>query len=782
MTQRRRITVEGAVQGVGFRPFVYRLARAAGLSGWVLNDSGGVTIEVEGNKACLEVFLQNFEQQVPPAAVLTRMVAIDIDAVGDEGFEIRHSAHGSKKTVLVQADLATCAECLLDIGQGRRQGYAFTNCTNCGPRFSILRALPYDRSQTTMASFEMCPTCQREYADPCDRRFHAQPNACPQCGPTLRLLDANGEAIVADDPIAAAAMNLGHGRILACKGLGGFHLMVDATNTKAVETLRERKHRPNKPFALMVGSLQMAGELAEVSPHAAAAMSAPSCPIMLLPRLPASVPRIPLASAVAPGLDTLGIMLPTTPLHHVLLAKVRVPLVATSGNLSEEPLCTSTAEALERLGAIADVFLTHDRSIVRPLDDSVAWIASAIHTHSGSHLQLIRRARGFAPLPLASRKVLPTVLAVGGQQKNSVALSVGTQILMSQHIGDLEHPKARQAFESTVVDLCDLYEAEPELLVCDLHPDYASTQWAESATAAGGRFAGVKRFGAQHHHAHLVSCLAEHDVEGPVLGLCWDGTGLGTDGTIWGGEALLGDAESFTRFATLQPFSLPGGSAAIREPRRIGLALAAAVGMADGVYADDVLDSRSKGDLLLLNMIRKDVNSPTTTSMGRLFDGIAALLGFIRGEQTFEAQAAMALECAARRGQASGVEIDLVPSLALIAAPENLLPNGPHSPGFVLDWRPFVADLISGKPDSEEAAFCFHLALANAAVAIARAAHAERVALTGGCFQNRLLLGTTVTALLAAGVQPLVHKMVPANDGGLAVGQLLIGAAASAKN
>jgi len=540
----RRIRIQGTVQGVGFRPWVYRLARRAGLVGSVRNDASGVTIEAFGGEAALEAFVQSLRSAPPPAAVIESLEQEPLPWRQADAFTIVPSRGGTERQVSIPPDLAVCDDCRREVADpgDRRYRYPFTNCTNCGPRFTITLDLPYDRPATTMAQFVMCPDCRQEYDDPGDRRFHAQPNACPDCGPSLSLWNSAGEELATgNEALRQAGRELAAGRIVAVKGLGGFHLMVDARDGEAVARLRRRKNRYDKPLALMVRDLGVARRLCEVPQAAADLLTSIEAPIVLLRRLEDTE----IAAEVAPGHPDLGVMLPYTPLHQLLLGEVEFPLVATSGNLSDEPICIDNREALARLGAIADLFLVHDRSIARHADDSVAWIVDGAPA-------LVRRARGYAPSPLSLEREAPTVLAVGGHLKNTVALNLGRNVLISQHIGDMETPQARDAFEAVIGDLLRMCAAEPVAVAHDLHPDYPSTGWAQAAVADGGSLAGVPLIAVQHHHAHLASCLAENRVKGPALGVIWDGTGYGTDGSVWGGEFLHGDAAGFERVAHLR--------------------------------------------------------------------------------------------------------------------------------------------------------------------------------------------------------------------------------------
>lgn len=754
-TARLKVEIQGAVQGVGFRPFVYRLATELALTGWVINDTRGVFIEVEGPHSSLEDLLTRLPAEKPPLAIIHTLQTSWLDPLGYAGFEIRHSDDHGAKTVLVLPDVATCDDCLTEVLAlaDRRHRYPFTNCTNCGPRFSIIQALPYDRPNTTMHHFALCATCRAEYENPLDRRFHAQPNACPVCGPGLALWAPDGEPLaIGDEALRRTVEALRAGQIVAVKGLGGFHLMVDAGNASAIARLRERKPRRDKPFALMVRDLEQAQALCDLPPGAESLLTSPQAPILLSRRRPAS--EIKVAANVAPGNPYLGLMLPYTPLHHLLLRAFDRPVVATSGNLSDEPICTDEREALQRLGHIADLFLVHDRPIARHVDDSVAWVVRG-------EARLLRRARGYAPLPLTLQRELPTILAVGAHLKNNVALSVGRSVFISQHIGDLETPEALEAFERVIADFLSLYEAHPVAIAHDLHPDYLSTRWAEGRVLDIGYSVPV-----QHHHAHLAACLAENDVEGVALGVTWDGTGYGSDGTVWGGEFLLGDAADFVRVAHLRPFRLPGGEVAVREPRRVALSLLWEIYGEAVLERDDLAPVRAFSPAerrLLAQMLERGLNSPLTTSAGRLFDGISALLN-LHQEMTFEGQAAMALEFVAD----SGVDDAYALPLTRGASP------------MVLDWQALIEavldDLGRGIAPGMIAAR-FHNGLVEAIVDVAQAIGQPQVALTGGCFQNRLLTERAARRLDEAGFQVLLHRRVPPNDGGISLGQIAVAAA-----
>jgi hydrogenase maturation protein HypF len=766
--ERLKIEIQGAVQGVGFRPFVYRLATELALHGWVINDTRGVFIELQGPRDDLEQFLTRLPDAKPPLAIINSVHSAWLEPADYERFEIRHSDAQGAKTVLVLPDVATCDDCLAEVldPEDRRQGYPFTNCTNCGPRFSIIQSLPYDRPNTTMRRFALCDRCRAEYENPLDRRFHAQPNACPVCGPRLALWSPGGETLAVDEEaLQRAVAALLAGQIVAVKGLGGFHLMVDARNTQAIARLRERKPRPHKALALMVGDLEQARDLCLLPSGAEEFLSSPQAPIVLLHRRPDAKTNV--AQNVAPGNPYLGLMLPYTPLHQLLMRALDWPLVATSGNLSDEPICTDQQEALERLGHIADLFLIHDRPIARHVDDSVAWIVRG-------EGRLLRRARGYAPLPLTLRRdlrrELPTILAVGAHLKNNVALSVGRSVFISQHIGDLETPQALEAFERVIADFLALYEAEPVAIAHDLHPDYLSTRWAEQGV--GSREVGSRELVAvQHHHAHLAACLAENGVDGPALGVTWDGTGYGTDGTVWGGEFLMGDAADFERVGSLRSFRLTGGEAAVREPRRVALGLLWELYGAAALERDDLAPVRAFDPAqrrLLGRMLERDVNSPLTTSAGRLFDGIAALLD-LRQEMTFEGQAAMELEFIADPGVKDAYPLPLTRG-------ERREADGP----IVLDWGALVEAVLEELRQGvapETIAARFHNALAQAIVDLARAIGQEQVALTGGCFQNRLLTERAAQGLEKAGFQALLHRQTPPNDGCISLGQIAVAAA-----
>ncbi|MGI8820616.1 MAG: carbamoyltransferase HypF [Chthoniobacterales bacterium] len=740
--ERARIVVRGAVQGVGFRPFVYRLATELELHGWILNSGSGVFIEVEGASGPLRQFLLRLNHERPPRASVQSSESSMLDPVGYHDFEIRESEAGGEKTALILPDIATCADCVREIfdPQNRRYGYAFTNCTNCGPRFSIIEALPYDRANTSMKTFTMCADCDREYHDPRDRRFHAQPNACFRCGPGLQLWDATGGLLASDGkPLRDAAEAVRRGEILALKGLGGFQLMVDATNEEAVARLRARKHREEKPLAVMVASLRDAQALGRISHLEERLLLSPEAPIVLIRR---DHPCL-IAPSVAPGNPNLGLILPYTPLHHLLLHSLGIPIVATSGNLSDEPICLDEYEALQRLHGIADIFLVHNRPIVRQMDDSIARIMA------GREL-VLRRARGYAPLPIQLQQPIPSILALGAHLKNTVALSVGKNVFVSQHIGDLATSQAHEAFVTSAADLPRLYEATPELVACDLHPDYLSTKYAAQLSA--------RTVPVQHHWAHIAACMAENELSPPLLGIAWDGTGSGGDGTIWGGEFLTVTESGFTRAAHLRQFRLPGGDAAVREPRRCKLGLLYEMFGNELWQYPNLLGDFSDSELALLRqMLGKGVNAPFTSSAGRLFDAVAALAG-LRARGSFEGQAAMDLEFAARVGIDEAYAFELREGTPRI-----------------VDWQRTIQGIIDDLQANEAQAVIsakFHNTLVEMIVSVARRVAQPKVVLSGGCFQNQYLTERAIMQLSAEGFRLYWHQRIPPNDGGISLGQV----------
>ncbi len=739
----RRIEIRGTVQGVGFRPWIYRIAYELGITGRVHNHSRGVTIDAFATDDVLDQMIARLREPPLPARVRD-LVASEIAHEPLAEFVIVHSADDGPKALSIPPDLATCPACEHEIRDpaDRRAGYAFTNCTACGPRFTIATDVPYDRPATTMAPFVMCPACQREYDDPLDRRFHAQPNACPVCGPRLALWSATGETID-EDPVAGAARRITRGEIVAIKGLGGFHLACDATSDAAIATLRERKHRDEKPFAVMVADRSAAQALALLSPEETALLLSPERPIVLVSRRPET--RI--ARGVAPETELVGLMLPYTPLHHLLLHAVGGPLVMTSANLSDEPICADNADALQRLGGIADAFVVHDREIATRCDDSVARVIDGKPT-------LLRRSRGYVPRAIAlPRAVAVPVLGVGAQLKATFCVATGDSAYLGPHVGDLDNLSTLAFFEAAVAQMERVLGVRPEVVAHDLHPGYVSTQFARART-------GVRHVGVQHHHAHVASAMAEHGLTDRVIGVAYDGTGWGTDGTAWGGELLLASYAAFERLATFRPVALAGGGTAIREPWRIALALL------DDAFGDDAPIDRlpvfagvpARSIAVVRGMIRSGVNTPRARGIGRFFDGIGAL-GLARPNATYEGQVAVAWNVAAALGEhgcypfaIADDEIDLRPLVR--GATDELL--GGVSPG-VVSAR-FHGTLIAATIDRVRAAIAKHGRLP--------------VVLTGGAFQNPRLTEGIHAGL--ADLEVYTHGEVPPGDGGIALGQALV--------
>ncbi len=804
MTVRVAVRVEGVVQGVGFRPFVYALATRLGLGGFVGNDVDGVFAEVEGSDAAVSAFLRELKRDAPPLARIERVTTRRLPASepasrspdhgptsrppneepasrlpigGSATFSIIASEPGGRRRALVPPDTATCADCLRELADpgDRRFGYPFINCTNCGPRFTIVRDVPYDRPLTTMAGFTMCERCASEYHDPADRRFHAQPVCCPACGPALTLIDPSGSSIMGE-PVETAARLLRDGRVLAVKGLGGYHLAVDGTGEDAARTLRARKHREDKPFAVLVADLDSAGELCEVTDAAAGLLTSAARPIVLLPKRPDTE----IAAAVAPGNRQLGVMLPYTPLHHLLMAATARPLVLTSGNVSDEPIAYRDEDALSRLGGIADAFLTHDRPIHIRTDDSVARV------HDGRPA-LLRRSRGYVPSPITMHRPFQRmVLACGAELKNTFCLAKDQRAFVSPHIGDLENAETLRSFTEGIAHFKRLFDIEPEVVAHDLHPEYLSTKYALDLDGAELR-------GVQHHHAHIASCLADNGTDGPVIGVAFDGTGYGTDGTIWGGEFLVADLAGFERAGHLATVPMPGGAAAIKEPWRMAAVYLDAA--FDGAPPDglDVIARNAERWPAVLAMASKGINSPVTSSAGRLFDAVAALLG-IRDTINYEGQSAVELEQFASpqeanwyRARMSGDGTDRNDGTEPIQATPDQA--GRHKAGmpsygtFCVNGvdlvRAAADDLLAGVR-REVIAARFHNGVA-AAIAAGCVLTQERsglstVALSGGVFQNLLLLRETERLLTAHGLTVLTHSRVPCNDGGISLGQAVIAA------
>jgi len=749
MHQGRRIEVVGTVQGVGFRPWVYRVATQLGIRGQVRNDVGGVTVEAFGEPSALDGLVRTLRSDHPPAAEIRSLRWTEIPPREAEEFVIAPSVPGTERRVSIPADLATCAACIEEIfdPSNRRYRYPFTNCTDCGPRFSIALDAPYDRPVTSMAGFVMCAACQREYDEPRDRRFHAQPNACPRCGPRLQLLDSQGRDLASADPLREAAAALRAGNVVAVKGLGGYHLACDATSPEAVQLLRDRKRRDAKPFALMVRDLRDARKLATVSETEATLLQSVERPIVLLPRK--RMCRL-VAAEVAPENPLVGVMLAYTPLHHLLLAEVERPLVMTSGNLSDEPIVYEDAEAVSRLRDVADLFLTHDRPIVTRCDDSVTRVV-------GGGPMLLRRSRGYVPRPISlARPVARPVLACGAQLKNTFCLAAGDLAVLGPHVGDLDRLEVHRSYEESIERMQRFLGCKPEVIAYDLHPDYASSRYALDRPEP-------VKVAVQHHHAHVASAMAEHGLDGPVIGLAFDGAGYGTDGTSWGGEVLLASAASFQRCATLRPVALAGGERAIREPWRIGLALLldAYDGNPPGFWSFPAIPPERAA--LVRQALTRGINAPRAHGMGRLFDGLGALvLG--RGKSRFEGEVALAWNLAAdpvAHGsypfaidtRSSPLELDLRPTV-----------------------RAIVEEHLRGVPASTISAK-FHDTLAQATatlVGLVRDRVGEfPVVLTGGCFQNARL-AESLTAALEPDFQVHLPRRVPPGDGGIALGQVVV--------
>lgn len=746
---RRRFFLKGVVQGVGFRPFVYGLASSYGLAGWVNNSSAGVYIEVEGATEAIEKFTLDLKEKAPPRARVEEVDLFDLPPWGYKIFEIRESAEEKGEYQLISPDIATCSACREEIfnPMDRRYRYPFTNCTNCGPRFTIIKDIPYDRPKTTMAKFSMCAECQREFEDPANRRFHAQPNACPQCGPRLEIWNSKGEKIPAGDPLKAAIELLQAGKILALKGLGGFLLACDAQNREAVRRLRARKKRPAKPLAVMFPNLVQIKEHCWVNEQEEEVLCSPESPIVLLRWKDNS----PIAPEVAPGQKYLGAMLPYTPLHHLLLRESGMILVMTSGNLSEEPIAKDNEEAIERLGEIADAFLLHDRDIYVQYDDSVVTVIDG-------QTSIIRRARGYAPFPIKLPWPLKPILACGPELKNTFCLTRDRYAFISQHIGDMENLETLEHFQRTIKIYQELFRIQPEWIAYDLHPEYLSTKYALGLPG--------QKIGVQHHFAHLVSCLAENEVDGPAIGLTFDGLGYGVDGTLWGGEFLVGDYHTFYRYAHLEYMPMPGGAAAIKYPWRMALAYTYIL-----MGKEELLRhlfrwpiSGAEKISFILQQIDKRINSPLTSSLGRLFDGVAALLGLC-SSISYEGQAAVELEMIADPKVSMAYDFQIEEEKG-----QEVIRLKPIWAGILKDLAKEVSPAeISGKFHNTIAEMSLHLCQQ-----IARRQGLKRVALSGGVFQNRLLLERLRNILRNAGFEVFTHHLVPGNDGGISLGQAVI--------
>ncbi len=744
---RQRLVIEGIVQGVGFRPYVYQLARRFGVTGWVRNDSRGVTLEAEADPATLDAFTAALPKEIPPLATITRFDVTAIPACGDHEFVILDSNSDQARRAQIPADACVCVDCLRELQDpaDRRYRYPFINCTNCGPRYTIVTGIPYDRPLTTMAGFAMCAACLAEYQDPASRRFHAQPNACPVCGPQLQLIDGDGRQLPGD-PLAETVKLLAQGAIVAVKGIGGYHLAADAANSTVVRELRKRKRRDEKPFAVMAPDLEVVEQFAEISPAEARLLSGVERPVVLLRKLTDFL----LADEIAPRNRYVGVMLPYTPLHQLLLERDFLALVMTSANFSDEPIVHRDDDAVSRLRGIADAFLCHDRPIHTRADDSVARVL-------GDRALLLRRSRGYVPRGISLAGELPAVLAVGAELKSTVCLLRGDRAFLSPHIGDLQNLETYAAFTAACGQLRDLLATAPVAIAHDLHPDYLSTRYALEVS-------GLPIVGVQHHHAHLASCLAEHAFTSPAIGVIFDGLGYGGDGTLWGGEFLVGDQEKFERVGHFRYVPLPGGDLAARQPWRMALSyLREAYG--EDLPEASCLEAIPRQELAMVRQaLAKGINAPPASSCGRLFDAVAALLG-VRSLASFEGQAAMELEMLADPAASPPLPF------ALKLVDEQL----------VFDPRPLIRALVDGVAQGEsvpELAGRFHGTLAELVRQICLVLRARRrletVALSGGVFQNALLTTLTRERLQQAGFTVLTHSLVPPNDGGLALGQAVV--------
>jgi hydrogenase maturation protein HypF len=749
-----RINVRGVVQGVGFRPFVYQLATRHNLRGWVCNTSEDVSIEVEGATSDIEQFLLGLREQVPPLAHIEDFTVSKGQPAGYERFEIRDSVAQEGKYQLVSPDIATCPDCLTEIlnPSDRRYRYPFTNCTNCGPRFTIIADIPYDRPKTTMKHFKMCQECDKEYHDPLDRRFHAQPNACPECGPQLELVDAKGKPVACDDIIEYTGRLLREGKIIAVKGLGGFLLACDATSEATVNRLRERKKRPAKALAIMVQSLDEVRQHCYVNNDEADLLTSPGSPIVLMKWKPEST----VSPAVAPGLKYLGVMLPYTPLHHLLMRETGLPLVMTSGNISEEPIAKENEEALRRLAGIADYFLMHNRDIYARYDDSVMIVERGVP-------QFIRRARGYAPYPVRLNYRSRQILGCGAEEKNTFCITRDNYAFVSQHIGDMENLETMEHYLTSLELFKKMFRIEPEIIAYDMHPEYLATKYAKELASKDDK---IRLIPVQHHHAHIASCMADNGLETPVIGVSFDGTGYGPDGKIWGGEFLLADYRESTRMAHLEYLPLAGGALAIKKPYRTAIGYM----MSLGIELDRNLPPFKQTDdtemAIIRNQLEKDINAPLTSSCGRLFDAVSALIG-VRGIIEYEAQAAIELEMLAydEAGETASYPFSTTEQDGVTIIK-------------VHDILAAVIDDIHNNIPKAKIAARFHNTTAQMILELCRAISnrtgIKKVALSGGVFQNRLLLRKSTALLESDGLEVYTHRQVPCNDGGISLGQVVI--------
>ncbi|MFH1675214.1 MAG: carbamoyltransferase HypF [Pseudomonadota bacterium] len=753
----KKLSVNGIVQGVGFRPFVFQRAQYYGLKGDVANASSGVIIHVEGNEEKIQAFIQDLTEEGPPLSRITEISTSNEPVRGYEQFTIRESKEGSSRSTLISPDMAICDDCLQELfdPNDRRYHYPFINCTNCGPRYTIIDDIPYDRPKTSMKHFKMCLECRKEYDDPANRRFHAQPNACKICGPNVSFYNNQRTRVPAQDPIKRTADFLKKGYIVAIKGLGGFHLAADAENNDAVIRLRQRKHREEKPFALMSYDLDRVRRYAHIEPDEEVLLTSPQRPVVLLKKRDPN----PLSPEISPRNKNFGAMLPYTPLHYLLLDYDFTALVMTSGNINEEPIAIDNDEAFERLGAIADYFLIHNRDIYLRSDDSIVRSVDEA-------IRIIRRSRGYIPTPVFLKEEVPQILACGAELKNTVCLTKGKNAFLSQHIGDLENLETYRFLELTVRHMKRILDIDPQIVAYDLHPDYLSTRYAREQK-------GIKKIAVQHHHAHIVSCMAENRLDGPVIGLSLDGTGYGTDGRIWGGEVLIVEAHQFTRAAHLAYFPMPGGAAAIKEPWRMAVSyLYQTFGEAFHDLDLPLLQGLEKKKIrVVLEMISKQVNTPQTSSLGRLFDGVAAILG-IRDRVAYEGQAAMELEMAIRKETEESYDYEWDEGKDLYQIPIHPIIRG------------VVKDMGNGLPVSDISSK-FHMTLmrlfSDLCAHLRKETGLNRVALSGGVFQNVTLLAGLRKTLEYKGLQVFTHRLVPTNDGGISLGQAVAAAAIAKK-
>lgn len=758
MKQRFQILIQGAVQGVGFRPFVYKLAHELNLNGIIANNVNGVSIDVEGDEYLLNEFISRIKSEKPAHSIISSINISKFELKGYDDFKIIDSESQGEPDAIILPDIAVCDECLSEMfdPDNRRFLYPFINCTNCGPRFSIIESLPYDRSNTSMKQFEMCDECKSEYENPLDRRFHAQPIACPKCGPQVQLLNHHGKIICEREvAISETVQKIKEGKIIALKGLGGFQLIVNAGIDDAVKILRHRKHRDEKPFALMFPSIEMIKEHCIVSGVEENTLLSSESPIVLLRkksdfRYPVSCIQHPtkwraassISESVAPKNPYLGVMLPYTPLHHLIIKEFGQPVIATSGNISEEPMCIDENEAIERLSGIVDYFLVHNRPIIRPVDDSVVRIVK-------DKLVILRRARGYSPLPLSiTNAAEENFICVGGHLKNTVSVKKGNKVFISQHIGDLENTEAEKYFRNTISDFKQMYKVNPAYLVHDLHPDYTSTKYCSAQN--------LKAIPVQHHLAHIAGCYEENHLEGKCFAVCWDGTGYGFDKTIWGGEFFTYSEEEFSRVAHFKKFRIPGGDAAIKDTRR------SLTGILYEIFGNDIPFAKlnraiPENELLLFaQMLDKNINCFATTSVGRIFDAVSSLLN-ICSKSSYEGQAAMMLEFAADQTTLSRYDFNLT---------DNSI--------FIVDWQPMfeqMIDEIFRGIDASVISAKFHNTLVEIIITLSKKIGLTDIILTGGCFQNVFLLERTIDRLVEEKFNPHWNKIVPTNDGGISFGQ-----------